>query len=56
MIMQRERLLDPAVRVMCNLAITHALEILLKFIIHRISLVWCLEVSQWSTNCDFVGH
>jgi len=31
-------------------------ERLLKFITHRISLVWCLEVSQWSTNYDLVGR
>jgi len=28
----------------------------LKFVIHRISLVWCLEVSQWHTNYNLVGH
>jgi len=50
-------LLDPAVRVMYNRAVTHALEIiLLKFIIHKIYLVWCLEVSQWSTNYDLLGR
>jgi len=49
-------LLDPAVQITYNLAVTQALEILLNYIIYRITLVWSLEISQWSTNYDVAGH
>jgi len=37
-----------------NIAVTLALEIRIYY--QRISLVWRLEVSKYSTNCDLVGH